>query len=109
MLAKYKSLLPIARKAARRCGYALAFHGSGIRDLDLVAAPWIEPAESSEELVEEIRRAVGGVIVNYENVERNPAVRPHGRKAWSIQVGGGRYIDLSVMPTVKKRNRKAGR
>lgn len=68
----YVSLLPALTRAAKSNGYALAVHGSMRRDLDLVAVPW--PGT------------------------QDPAQKPHGRLAWAIHLGGGPYIDLSVMP-----------
>ena len=109
MLEQYEVRLPIIREVAKSHGYAIAFHGSGIRDFDLVAVPWIDPISDAATLVEAIRVAVDGVILPYDNTDkpqsewRNPAVRPHGRLAWSIQIGGDRYIDLSVyVPTEGK-------
>lgn len=102
LLQQYSKRLPDIRHVARMCGYAIAVHGSGQRDLDLIAAPWTTEARPATELAKEICSIVGGVIEEFENVERNPAQRPHGRLAWSIQIGAGRYIDLSVMPTAAR-------
>jgi len=89
-------------RIAWRCGYALALHGSMSRDLDLVAIPWTEDAESPEKLVEAIRRFV------VEKAEVNlkiapPKIMPHGRISYIIPVGfgGNFYLDLSVMPRRK--------
>jgi hypothetical protein len=98
MLEVYAIRLPIIRAVARRFGYAIGLHGSGQRDLDLIAAPWVETAHTAEELVEAVSLAVQGVVVDFPGMEKNPSRRPHGRLAWSIQIGAGRYIDLSVMP-----------
>jgi len=114
MLRQYRGVLPIIRKVARECGYAIGYHGSGNRDLDVIAAPWVEGAVSAEVLIGVIREAVNGYIVNYEEVEvgdevyRNPVHRPHGRIAWSIHIGRlskGRYIDISVFPLKKVRRK----
>lgn len=53
----YDELLPRLRSAARVAGYALAVHGSGARDLDLVAARWVEHALHPESLLERLRLA----------------------------------------------------
>ena len=51
--------------------------------------------------------AVEGVIYNDPEADpnnlvmHNPQAKPHGRLCWSIQLGGGAYIDLAVMPLVK--------
>lgn len=85
--------LPGIVAVARELGYALGVHGSLARDLDVIACPWVETAAPAEELVEAIRAKVGGCLST-----QGPTERPHGRRAWSIHLGGGPYIDLSVMP-----------
>lgn len=107
------TVLPAVQKAARECGYAVGLHGSMERDLDLIAVPWTPDAKGAAELVEAVRCAVSGFIIEtgtpgakYDAaadkfvpaVVVNPAAKPHGRLAWSIQLGGAAYVDLSVMP-----------
>ena len=100
----YASMLAGLRAVARQHGYALTLHGSMQRDLDLVAVPWVEEASDAATLVEAVRVWCGGHIVNDPNADpndytrRNPQQNPHGRLGWSIHLGGGPYIDLSVMP-----------
>lgn len=99
----YRDLLPALRAAARRCGYALAVHGSEMRDFDVIAAPWVVEAVPPAELAEAMRESIGGFFLEGVVDGRDfsaPAQRPHGRQAWSIRLGGrgDRYIDLSVMP-----------
>lgn len=107
MIDVYAILLPKLRAVARSQGYALGLHGSGERDLDLIAVPWVEHAFEAEKLVEALRSAVGGFIVNEPDAQvgdytkRSPEPKPHGRLAWSIYLyapHGRLYIDLSVMP-----------
>lgn len=108
---RYPEVLPIVRNVAREHGYAIAVHGSQVRDLDLVAVPWVDEAAAPEVLIEAIRAAVGGFILNRENADpsdftgRNPEPKPHGRLGWSIHLGGGPYLDLSVMPRLPRRGR----
>jgi hypothetical protein len=90
----YLWTLPGLVEVARSCGYALAVHGSMKRDLDLVAIPWTDRAVSAEQLVEALRSQAGGAVPN------GPTEKPHGRRAWSILLGGGPYLDVSVMPRV---------
>jgi len=106
----YAQRLPAMRNAARTHGYALALHGSGERDCDLIAVPWISEASKMSTLIEALRVAADGVIVGAfdgnladlppygDYMQRNPEPKPHGRYAWSIQIGNGRYFDVSVMP-----------
>lgn len=86
-------LLPVAK----RLGYAIALHGSFVRDLDVVAIPWTAEAVSAEELEEALRKEVHGWL--QRDKDPNPTLKPHGRLAWSIYTEDGiGYIDLSVMP-----------
>ena len=108
-------LLPALREVARRFGYALAVHGSLEWDIDLVAVPWCENAPDG--LVEAIFLAVNAIEgwVTWPGgwTEKetwpapvgslpNPDRKPHGRLGYSIILGGGPYIDLSVMPRTGK-------
>lgn len=107
------------RHTARAYGYALAVHGSLTFDIDIVCIPWIDEADSPESLVSALREACSRVTkmptyfwgMPCENPEysvgddfliaegkRPDSDRPHGRRAWSWQLGGGAYVDCSVMP-----------
>jgi hypothetical protein len=70
------------------------------RDLDLIACPWTETAVSAEALVAAVLNAVSGEFAPWDtDAGRNPCVKPHGRRAWSIYFSGHEfYIDLSIMP-----------
>lgn len=109
----YAALANLMRDTAEAVGYMLSIHGSMRRDLDVIAVPWVVEAKSPEELIEALRASVGGYILedgtpaaryNAESGKfvaaevKNPEVKPHGRLAWSIQLGGGSYIDVSIMP-----------
>ena len=103
---RYAAILPNLRAVARAHGYALALHGSAVRDLDLIAVPWTEPAADADVLVEALRAAVNGVIHQDMHAQigdwtrRNPQYKAHGRLAWSIHLDAqtSDYIDLSVLP-----------
>jgi hypothetical protein len=92
----YCYLVPHLAEVARDHGYALTVHGSMQRDLDLVAVPWIDgasgPVELASALYERIKWA------SSHDQPKGPVVRPHGRLAWTIALGGGAYLDLSIMP-----------
>lgn len=105
-------LIDPLREAAQKGGYALAVHGSLARDIDLIAVPWLPAAVSAEQLVAEIIAVVraknDGVAIVLTNGDdpndettRNPSRKPHGRLSWSIHLGGGPYIDLSVTPRLE--------
>jgi hypothetical protein len=97
-------LMPALRFVARRCGYALAVHGSVKTDIDLVAVPWRDSAVSAPYIAEEIRLAAERIIgtARIRKEDPNPTKKPGGRLAWSfyLQPEGceGPYIDLSVFP-----------
>lgn len=106
-------LIPVLREVARRHGYALAVHGSLERDIDLLAAPWRELATDADSLVRDIYAVCVAVFgfatgpggwTEKETFDPpvgslpNPERKPYGRLGWSIILGGGPYIDLSVMP-----------
>lgn len=87
------AFLPSIVRVAKEHGYALAVHGSLARDYDLIAVPWVDEAARPEVLVDAIRVASGGHFAEHDY----PATKPHGRRAWAVHLGGGQYLDLSVM------------
>lgn len=105
--AKYELLIEPLRKEARRLGYAIGVHGTLKRDIDLIACPWTKDAVSARDLAAalgEIIERINGVAFRHE-CERDeyfdrgqPGGKPHGRLCWNWHLGGGPYIDLSVMP-----------
>ncbi len=82
------------RAVARACGYAVAVHGSMARDVDLVAVAWTDDAVDATSLMEAVRAAGRGMKLG----THGPAMKPHGRVAWCIQVGNGIVVDLSIVP-----------
>lgn len=95
----YAALYPQLREVARQNGYALALHGSLVKDLDLLAVPWVEDAVDAWDLAHAICERAGGAIHERDDIGRSPNSRPHGRLVWTIHLQrGGGYIDLSVMP-----------
>lgn len=102
----YTVLYPKLVEVAREQGYALAVHGSMVRDFDLIAVPWSDTACDALTLVLAIKGVVRGIF-SHEDFDDlvpdgNPSVKPHGRRAWSIHFTNagchGPYIDISVMP-----------
>ena len=109
-------LLPALSEVARRNGYALAVHGSLERDIDLIACPWAEGTLAAESLAADLHAACRAIMghatgpCGWTETETwepppgslpNPARKPHGRLGWIIHLGGGPYLDISVMPRVK--------
>ncbi len=110
----YKLLIGPLRQKARALGYALAVHGTLARDIDLIACPWTDEAVEAKTLAEELRKVAekvnpAGVAFCRDHMRAAnpqffddgcPGMKPHGRLAWSFHLGGGPYIDLSVMPRI---------
>jgi hypothetical protein len=104
----YDRLIGPIREKARGLGYAIAVHGTLKRDIDLVAVPWTRDAVPPRQLAEAIRdvaRSLNDGIAHPKGVEDSgwfragcPTSKPHGRLGWTYHLGGGPYIDLSVMP-----------
>jgi len=78
----------------QRHGYALAVHGSLARDFDLIAVAWaVEVSEPSAVLDAVIEKFA--VTVSPDS----PAVRNHGRKAYTLICGFGNcQMDVSFLP-----------
>lgn len=99
----YDVLIAALRHVAYRHGYALAVHGSIGFDIDLVACPWRDAAVDAASVAEAIRSTaeaiIGTAFLAPHEESRQPEKKPYGRLAWSFHLGGGPYIDLSVMPT----------
>ena len=93
-------LIAPLREVARRNGYALAVHGSLSYDIDLIACPWRELATPAEYVAKQISQAIEAIVGT--TAIHGPEQKPFGRKAWSIHMGGGPYVDLSVMPVYEQ-------
>jgi hypothetical protein len=99
---KFDALIAPVRERARTLGYAIAVHGSIARDIDLIAVPWTDWAVPAAELAMAVqdaaRDAIGIAFIAPHEEPELPRCRPHGRLCWSFHLGGGPYIDLSVLP-----------
>lgn len=104
-------LIEPLRVRAKELGYALGVHGSLARDIDLIAVPWTPEAVAARALAEALRDRAAelndGVALEVDRQgAANPDYfdngcrgnKPHGRLVWTYHLGGGPYIDLSVMP-----------
>ena len=91
----YCAMYPELVEVARKCGYALAVHGSLQRDFDLIAVPWVKdttpPVGLIAKLTEEFPLEIIGKI----------GVKDHGRLVWTLSIGYGEcFVDLSITPSV---------
>ena len=90
------------REVAGRTGYAIAVHGSMLRDLDLIAVPWTNESTTREDLLTNIQDHVG----LYTALNRSGSeyvAKPHGRRGYLLYGAAclrGRSVDLSIMPRV---------
>lgn len=90
-------------RIAWRHGYCLALHGSMSRDLDIVAIPWTDDADSPEKLLRAFCKFVVSKADVKLNPHRPPTQKPHGRLAYVIPIGhDGHYLDISIMPRKEK-------
>lgn len=85
------------QNVGRRHGYAVAVHGTLLKDVDLIAVPWVSWAHPALELAEALAESLPGVL----HITDSPG--PHGRRSWTIAPRhhwGDDYwfIDLSIMP-----------
>lgn len=86
------SVLPI-REVAREVGYAISVHGSGERDLDLVATPWTENAVTCNELITHLLERLSLTEVGRRSF------KPHGRVAVSLARSDWyKMLDISILP-----------
>ena len=91
----YASMMHGLREIAEAHGYCIAIHGSMVRDFDLIAVPWRENVSEPQVLIDAIQASAGWL---YNAKAVGPSVRPHGRLAWTIPLGLGTALDLSIIP-----------
>lgn len=92
----YARIFTMSRIWAWNYGYAILFHGSFTRDLDLIAVPWTNAACEPGKLMRLIAEASDLNIL-----EKPPSEREHGRLVWTLtfkKFGDPRFVDFSVMP-----------
>lgn len=92
-------------KTGKGLGYNITLHGSLMRDLDIVAIPWIDNCASSDKLIQKICKDCELEIIDNNEQEENNGIafKPHGRIAVSL-INHGKwmtYVDLSIMPTLE--------
>jgi hypothetical protein len=96
----YVTLYPPLADIAREHGYSLAVHGSVASDFDLIAIPWVETPKPADELVAAFARRLALLEGAFgTSMDTEPELKPHGRRAWNLYIGGMAKLDLSVMPT----------
>ena len=96
MPAMYISVFGILKDEAKKLGYALAVHGTASRDLDLILVPWVEKPRPHTEVLQAWVKVLGED--EGEEPYSSKGKKPHGRIAYTIPLGAGGYIDVSVIP-----------
>lgn len=111
MINLYEECLVIARITGHENGYAIGLHGSGQRDLDLIAVPWTDTATEPLDFLNHLASRIKGELKRGELVKGvwgqtawpAPQQKPHGRMTYTILLGGPYYVDISVMPRMTGR------
>jgi len=87
--------IDLIRKLAFEVGYAIGEHGSKERDLDVIAAPWVDTAVTSPQLLTHLANGLDARIVEVED-------KPLGRTAATLLMRGWyRPLDISVCPMIE--------
>jgi hypothetical protein len=104
----YAQYVPMMHKLARQYGYCLVVHGSMSTDLDVLAVPWVEEANSANTLAEALFKLMCDSIPGVPDEEdwrylhfTDVTQKPHGRISRAIYLDAackGPYIDLCIMP-----------
>jgi hypothetical protein len=85
----------LIHQTAYNVGYAVAVHGSRVRDFDIIAVPWTAEAGGCRKLLEVLCKALNAKIVDRSS-------KPHGRNAFNLQMDGYiKLIDISILPTLR--------
>lgn len=122
----YAFYFELIKKIGLEYGYNVVLHGSMNRDLDLIAIPWIEEVGNVDEMIDKIATIIGGDILLVNRTKENRdgerfSDKPHGRICYVININRDfemkfngfkteikdytdpmYYIDISVLPTIKK-------
>lgn len=101
MPAMYVAYFGILQDIAQEHGYALCIHGSVVRDFDLVLVPFDVKVSSHEVVLDAFRSAIG-TPEHPETLFDKVGHEPHGRLCYTIEVGGGGYLDISFTPTMER-------
>jgi len=89
----YVALYPALAEIAREHGFALAIHGSIVRDFDLIAIPWVESPSHPDKVVEAMTTKFA------IRTTGEPDTVQHGRRRYTLQVSFGEcFCDLQFMP-----------
>ena len=97
----YSAFIVKARIAAKDCGYALAIHGTMMRDLDLIAVPWVKDCRTPTALIEQVKYRTECETNGHPVHEKE-----HGRQTVVFMLNkhfsDARYVDFSIISPLLK-------
>lgn len=95
----YACLLENLRKIAFDNGYALAIHGSCIKDLDLIAIRWNEIYSTPEKLVRSFVKEISGYTFGNLSILEitKPQIRFENQIHYTIPIIDDWFVDLTVI------------
>ena len=92
----YALMYSALKAAALEGGWALAIHGSVVKDLDLVAIAWTNDSIKIDELLDDFAKIIGQS--NEKKAKfTGPHYMPAGRIVYTLSIAADIYIDLSVV------------
>ena len=90
----YCAFFPILREIANERGWALAIHGSVVRDFDLIAVQWEEGSCDAETLIAAFCEATGGIS------QKVPTNEKPNRSHYAVMLWDGGYLDIFAITLV---------
>lgn len=95
----YASMWEDFRKAALDCGWALGLHGSLANDMDIMAMPWTQNANSAEEMVKAIEGCltIPDKALHFET--KKSIDKPNNRTVFTVHIFADFYLDINVIDT----------
>jgi hypothetical protein len=97
----YVTYFGMLKEIAEQHGYCLSVHGSVNRDFDIICVPWVDTPFSHNQLLQAFSECVG--ISRSNGLPYDSMVeKPHGRISYTLNVGSGGYLDISIMPVILK-------
>ena len=88
------------RQAAMDRGWALGLHGSLNSDMDIMAMPWVEGAQSADDMIAHlIDTCFGGSVWSQPPhfKKSDPGDKPNDRIVYTIPIFADFYLDINVI------------
>lgn len=89
----YAAMWDDLRQAAMDKGWALALHGSLAKDMDIMAMPWVEGAQSVDEMI----LAIKGCFCESQLMEIQMGPMPNGRVVYTLSIWADFYLDINII------------